>query len=542
MRSSILLLFGALIHTGPALAGEAMLPVSGALDVHSDTLLEIRFDAPPRLGDGGHIRVFTAAGALVDDLDLGPAAVEASGETQRLLDRRNMAIDKLGAGVAGLTRWRFTWYRPVSIIGDRAVVKLRDGTLRFGTDYYVTIDPGAIDGAVGGKPFAGVAAGQWRFRTRAAPRDVTRLTVDDDGDADFRTLQGALDHVMAQGCRTCAAGARDKRITLRAGRYDGQLYLTGVDRLTIAGAGRARTEVSTDNYDLMNPGTGEGREAPDTRFSPVGKDGVLGTRRRLGGGRSLFLIEDADQIRLTGFTLRNRHIKAPVLGGQAEALHFNSTSTDGSRLVATDMAFESAQDTLLLKGWVWIHRSLIAGDVDFIWGTPYAVLIEDSEIRTLADTATPGSGGYIFQARAVAGYPGFVVLNSRLTAAPGVPDRSTFLARSGGFKRSDGHCRERPDGAPKGNENVNCDNIAYINTLMGPHIAPTGWSDQPIPGVSPSAEAGWREWRSVDLSGRPLDISQRSSVAATTIDLSTLAMRRTLFSAWNGGKGWNPAP
>ncbi|MGF7147511.1 pectin methylesterase-like acyl-CoA thioesterase [Sphingomonas zeicaulis] len=542
MRIALTLLLAAALNAAPALASEVMLPAPGSADVHSDTLLEIRFDAPPRLGEGGHIRVFTAAGVLVDDLDLGTTAVDAGGETQRLLDRRNMEIDKLGAGVPGLTRWRFTWYRPVSIVGDRAVIKLRDGALRFGGTYYVTIDPGTIEGATEGKPFTGISAGQWRFRTRAAPRDATRLTVDDDGEADFRTLQGALDHVMATGCRTCAAGAQDKRIALRPGRYDGQLYLTGVDRLTIAGEGRARTEVSADNYDLMNPGIGEGRAAPDTRYSPVGKDGVLGTRLRLGGGRSLFLIEDADQIRLTGFTLRNRHIKAPVLGGQAETLHFNSTSPRGSRLIATDMSFESAQDTLLLKGWVWIHRSLIAGDVDFIWGTPYAVLIEDSEIRTLADTVTPGSGGYIFQARAVAGYPGFVVLNSRLTAGPGVPDRSTFLARSGGFKPRDGHCLERPEGAPQGNRTVNCDNIAYIGTRMGPHIAPVGWLEQPMPGVLPSAMAGWREWRSTGPTGRPLDLSRRSPVGGTRIDLSGLDTRAEIFAGWNGGAGWDPHP
>ena len=66
----------------------------------------------------------------------------------------------------------------------------------------VTIDDGVFGGSIGGEPFHGVGAGDgWKFTTKSAPASNTRLTVDDDGDADFRTLQGALNWLM-QRCST----------------------------------------------------------------------------------------------------------------------------------------------------------------------------------------------------------------------------------------------------------------------------------------------------------------------------------------------------
>ena len=57
----------------------------------------------------------------------------------------------------------------------------------------------------------------------------------------------------------------------------------------------------------------------------------------------------------------------------------------------------------------------------------------------------------ILQARATAGDTGFVFLNSQLTAGPGVT--SAYLARSGGTTST-----------------AYVDNIAFINTRIGPHI------------------------------------------------------------------------
>src|SRR5690606_5407754 len=152
-------------------------------------------------------------------------------------------------------------------------------------------------------------------------------------------------------------------------------------------------------------------------------------------------------------------------GGQAEVIYFNN---DTGRLIVTDSSFISEQDTVQVKGYSWFYRSLIAGNVDFIWGNNRVALFEESEIRTLGDSRGNGSGGYILQARTVtAADKGFVFLNSSLTRGLGplahtVADDVTWLARSGGSA-------------------TYYDNVVFVNTKMDAHIQPAGWNTSPIP-------------------------------------------------------------
>ena len=47
------------------------------------------------------------------------------------------------------------------------------------------------------------------------------------------------------------------------------------------------------------------------------------------------------------------------------------------------------------------------------------------------------------------------------------------------------------------------DNVVYVNCTMGPVIAAAGWETSKTPNPStPSAVAGWREYGSVDPSGK----------------------------------------
>lgn len=528
----------------PGAGANAYLPARNTLTANKDALLQLTFDAPPTLGTSGLIRVYRLDGTLVDTIDIGGAPVTAGGETQTQFAAANTEVDKIGNNVAGLTQWRYVYYRPVSIAGNVATIRLHDNVLDWSTGYYVTIDNGVLRGTLGGAAFAGISgASGWSFITRAAPTSATAVTVDDDGPADFRTIQGALNWQMANGCVTCANGTAAKTITVKNGTYDGLLFLRNVNNLTITGESRRGTIIQANNWEAFNPGTGGSRTAPNTQLNAISGDPAQGTRRFLGGGRAVLLVEGGDQLKLTNFTLRNTHVKEARNNGQAEAIYFNSSSPTGGRMVATDMDFISTQDTVQVKGWVWIYNSLIAGDVDFIWGSPYAMLIENTELRTVVDTAQPTSGGYIFQSRAVKGFPGFVVLNSSLTAAAGVPAGSTWLARSAGLYQSAGYCTTPPPTASLANANLFCDNIAYIGTKMGDHIAPAGWFTTPRPNLVPSAIEGWRERGSTRLDGTPLSLTAREAVDATTaIDVSPLATRSAPFRQWNGGAGWTPAP
>lgn len=455
-------------------------PRAASQGVPADTLLRLRFDAAPKLGPGASLRIHRVADdALVDVL------------------RLDGDVDAIGAARDG--RQRVVRYQPVEIDGSEVTFHPHDASLAYDTDYYVLVDANAFPGArLNGQPFAGIGkAAGWRFRTGAQPRAGSVLTVDDDGPADFRTVQGALDFAM----RTLP---RDAPVTIRLadGRYSGMLYLRGKDNVTIVGSGRERAVIAAENSDGPNPGAGNSQDA---------------NAPGIGGGRSVFLVEDVDGLRLERLGVFNTTWLSRTTGGQAEALNFAS---DG-RLVADDVHFKSEQDTILVRGYTWFYRSLIEGNVDFIWGYSPASLFEDSEIRTVGNSASASKGGYIVQARTPRKEdPGFVFLNSRITHGPGpagndAPPGASFLARPGS----------------------NFDNVSYINCRIDTHIAPKGWSGQPRGG------SGWFEYNSMDMNGQPLDVSNRSGGRVLREEEAARFMSRArVFSGWDGGKGWAPRP
>lgn len=540
-----------------------LVPAHGSSRVHNDTTLSIAFDQAPVLGSSGTIKVWRSDGTLVDSLDLSSAP--STGDTQTVLPRTNLEIDAIGAGAVPDGRARYVWYRPVSIVGNVATIRLRNNKLAFNTPYSVTIDNGVLVGTIRGAAFTGIAAGGWTFSTRAAPLSNTSLRVAADGDdADFRTLQGALNWVMSR-CSTgvtthgCNTVATPKRITLAPGVYNELNLLRNVANLSVVGDQRDSVRVGDVNFESLNAGSGGTSTSAGTALSTSGR---TAGHRVLGGGRAAWLVESSDLLTLRNFTLHNPHVRSSAVDNQAEAIYFNTSTTPAAaRLVAQEMNFLSEQDTLQLKGYVWVYRSLVAGNVDFIWGNVMTALFEESEIHSVFDNGS-SSAGFVLQARATAGDKGYVFLNSSLTAGAGVTQ--AYLARSGGTTTS-----------------TYVDNIAFINTRIGPHILPVGWcvgtgtsktgtgsgscgSNPPsyagtAHGGSTDA-AGWREAGSMDLSGAPLNVSQRLGMAMVTVggapaqvqlakaldSTAGLTTRAELFHnstiATGAPGGWVPAP
>jgi pectate lyase len=256
------------------------------------------------------------------------------------------------------------------------------------------------------------------------------------------------------------------------------------------------------------------------------------------GGRAVFLVETSDLLTLDTLTLRNTMLRSTTASSQAETIYFNN---DTGRLVAKNANFLSEQDTVQLKGYAWFFNSLIAGNVDFIWGNNRVALFESCEIRSVGDTTSTTSGGYVVQARSVsAADKGFVFLNSKLTHGPGpgplagdVPtgaSAATYLARSPGGTAS-------------------FDNTAFVNCQMDAHVIPVGWAynvaGQPIPNPAvASAAGGWREFGTTDLSGVPVDVGARvGGYRLTDNEVATgFSTRAQIFAAFSGGTGWNPQP
>ena len=215
----------------------------------------------------------------------------------------------------------------------------------------------------------------------------------------------------------------------------------------------------------------------------------------------MFLVENCDELVLQDLTLENS-FNDP--NGQAETIYFNSGS-NAHRLTVENCALLSWQDTFLCKGRVWVHNTLIAGHCDYIWGYPDVCLFEDCEIRSRAK-------GYIVQARVPkAENKGFVFLNCRLTAEDGVADGSMYLARSGG-------------------DATVYDNVVFIGCTMASVIAPTGWYTSPAPNPStPTATSGWREWGSVDPSGKPVTGHNNSGKVLSDSEAASYSSRKSVL-------------
>ncbi len=417
-----------------------------------DDPLVLELGGTPVLGKSGKIVIYRKDGEEVDRIDLADLQYVTTRDdgftvpsTQITNDTRfNTFMDALPC----TGRWRAVHYTPLKIQGNKLIIRPHTGVLEFGTEYYVTIDAGVLQG------HEGVSEGLWPFATSQAPESHTSISVGPVGD--FCTIQRALDFADKGGAE----------ITIANGTYHELLYARDKSNISLKGESRSGVVISYPNCELYVNGSGGNLSGRPRAGSSVGKN----------GGRSVFLVENCDNLVLQDLSIENSFGQRQ---GQAETIYFNSGS-NSHRLTVENCSLLSYQDTFLCKGVVWVHNSLIAGAVDYIWGSPSACLFEDCEIRSRAN-------GYIIQARVPgAAQTGFVFLNCSLTAEEGVANGSMYLARSAG--QADGW-----------------DNVVFVNCKMSPVINQAGWYGTPAPNPSaPTASAGWREFGSTDLGGKAL--------------------------------------
>ena len=425
-----------------------------------DAPLVFDFDGDIAFGTSGLIQVFTADGTLVDKIDMADMATVTLREDGIMLPKTQMTaetkyntfMDAL-LGAAGC--YRVVHYTPLRIEGSRLYVKLHNSVLEHGKSYYATVDESVV-----GKP-----CGKLEFSTKARPSGTT-LTVSADGSGDFCTVQGALSFVTMQSKSTAYT------LSVGEGDYSELLYLRNKSNLTIKGAGAGKTRIVHANTEKYCSSTGARVSARPALGASVGTP----------GGRSLFLVESCDMLTLEDLSIEN------LIGsgdGQAECLYFNSSD----KLVIEGCSLVSWQDTFETKGKVYVHNSLIAGHVDFIWGSPSACLFEDCEIRSRE------SGRYIVQARIPnASDKGFVFLNCRLTVENN--------AANVNLARANDHSKE---------STATYDNVTFIGcTMTG--VAAAGWHASPAPNpAKATAVSGWKEYGSKDASGNALSTASRAS-------------------------------
>ncbi|KAA1159505.1 pectate lyase [Pseudoalteromonas fuliginea] len=484
------------------LSGKLM-PEKSANNQFVDTLISIDFDTTdvtPTLGSLGEVRIYKQSDdTLVDTLKVG----------------KNIDV----IGYPGQDRIRAVNYFPISLEDNTLIIKPRNSVLEYGQTYRVVIGDDVVTGAkLNDMNFAGLGNNsQWTFTTKVNTPAGNELLVDDNDVADFRTVQGALNFAMQHLDKD-----EQTTVSIKDGTYNELLFLRNKNNITLQGESQNNTIIQYENYETLNSGSG-------------GSAALGGGTPN--GGRSVFLVEGTDMLVINNLTLKNTHIRSNSVSNQAETIYFNSQY----RLVANNANFISEQDTLLLKGYTWFYNTLVAGNVDFIWGYPVTSLFEDSEIRTLGDSKNGDptqdtKGGYVLQARVpVETDPGFIFLNNEFTNGPGpigngVLDNSTYLARSSGSSSY-------------------FDNVTLINNKFDTHIATVGWAvqgveNQPAPNPeAPSATSGWREYGSMDMQGNALDLSTRNGgYILQTSEVAQLLERDSIFAIYGDGAGWTPTP
>jgi len=295
-------------------------------------------------------------------------------------------------------------------------------------------------GAVAYGQLAGVDAAP-RQRAVAATVDAAYAGRDGarvNGVPTFRTLGAAL-----------AAAPADAHaewlIRLRAGRYHEKL---SVDKPFIAldGAGREATVIT---YDAAS-------DTRDAAGAPVGTRG------------SFTLRVTAPDFRATHLTIENAFdFDANARKAAGDPTKFRNTqgvalATTGAadRTVLDDVRLLGHQDTFFANaGRHYLHRSEVAGHVDFIFGAG-TVVFDSCDIVSL-DRGNPADNGYVTAPSTDAATPiGFLFLHSRLRkASPVMAAGSVSLGRPW-----------HPSATPAA-----VGSSIFIDCWMDDHISARGW-------------------------------------------------------------------
>ncbi|WP_114782931.1 pectinesterase family protein [Botryobacter ruber] len=281
--------------------------------------------------------------------------------------------------------------------------------------------------------------------TAAQAQQVYNYVVAKDGSGDYTRIQDAISRVLFdKPTRTL--------IYIKDGVYEEKLYVA-FQNISLIGESRDGVIISWNDYS--------------------GKPGTNITT-----GSSYTLQAQGNDFYAENLTIRNTAGNV----GQAVAIH-----TTGQRQVFKNCRFLGFQDTYYAqKGRQYNVDCFIEGATDFIFGDATA-LFENCIINSVQGgqyITAHNDTKLISTVNGAPFYHGLLFLNSTLTANQDVPAASYFLGR--------------PWGAPG--------STVFINTKMGSHIRPAGWSTW---SGNNHLNGTFAEYQSKDLQGEPLDVSQR---------------------------------
>jgi pectin methylesterase-like acyl-CoA thioesterase len=294
--------------------------------------------------------------------------------------------------------------------------------------------------------------------------DKGSFTVAADGSGDFKTVQAAVDAVPPSG----------GTISVRPGLYREKLVI-----------GKAHLQIR-----------GMGSDASKVVLSYDDSAGTAG-----GTTKSASVTVSGDDFYAENLTIENTFSRTRPLtreGSQAVALRIS-----GDRSVLRNVRFLGYQDTLYATGKPsrqYFADCYIEGSVDFIFGDARA-FFENCEIHSKAHSVVMITAQSKLHADELSGY---VFDHCRLTADPEA--RVVYLGRPWRAYSS----------------------VVFMNTEMGPFIAPEGWREWEHDGKPSLTTAFYAEYKS---SGAGENTARRQ--------LSDEEVKH--FSLTTFFDGWNPA-
>lgn len=209
-------------------------------------------------------------------------------------------------------------------------------------------------------------------------------------------------------------------------------------------------------------------------------------------------------------------------GGSQQAIAL-SLGKGADRSTILRCAVHSHQDSLFCaSGRALFVDCRISGSYDFIFGGA-AARFEQCEIVS-RPRVKPVEGYIAAPSTNIAQDAGLVFDRCRLTAEPGVPDHSVFLGRPWRISARNASGSSVPDMASVGM-------AAYLNCVMGSHIAPAGWTRMwfgtPQQWFEPE-DARFGEFGST---GPGANAGRRG--ATLTARHSQMLSRETMFGEWH---------
>jgi len=260
-------------------------------------------------------------------------------------------------------------------------------------------------------------------------RDATQWRADfvvaADGGGTHRTVQAAIDALPSR-----AAGARRHYIRIKPGTY--RELICARDKAPFTLYGTPGDPSAALIVEGRHNGLAKRAGEPANPCEP----NLAATTHGTSGSASVAIF--SDDVQLAHLTIANDATEpgpgasVPTQGTQAVAL-----MTHGDRIQLEDMRLFSHQDTFYVRApapdaaaRVHVHASLIAGDVDFVFGDA-TLVIERSVLYSRADRRGAESTGIVLAPSTMPSRSrGFLVTRSRFLGDPALRDGAVALGRA----------------------------------------------------------------------------------------------------------------